>query len=68
MRNARKIYRVLSKGDGGKYIRMPKDAEGHYIRKIGDDGSVVFVPLNLDEHDEPVKKKKKAVEEPAVTE
>lgn len=59
MKNTRKVYKIIAKGDGGKYIRMPQASEGYYIRKVEEDGVVNFTPLDLDERVRPSKEKKK---------
>lgn len=68
MKNTRKVYKIIAKGDGGKYIRMPQASEGYYIRKVEEDGVVNFTPLDLDERVKSSKEKKKPKKEKAPAE
>lgn len=67
MKNTRKVYKIIAKGDGGKYIRMPQTADGYYIRRADEDGTVTFSPLDLDVQEKAAKqsRKKKPAEDPA---
>lgn len=42
------IYKVVKQGDM-KYIAMPKDSQGFYLRKVCRDGTVTFLPIKMPE-------------------
>ena len=42
------IYKVVKQGDM-KYIAMPKDSQGFYLRKVCKDGTVTFLPVKMPE-------------------
>jgi len=43
------IYKVIIIGTM-KYIAMPKESSGFYLRKLSRDGAVTFLPVTMPEH------------------
>jgi hypothetical protein len=43
-----KHYKVIVQA-GMKYIAMPPDAVGYYIRRVCQDGAVTFLPVTMPE-------------------
>jgi len=46
------VFKVLILGDG-RYIRMPKDSSGYYLRRVCHDGAVTFLPITMPEPPRP---------------
>ena len=42
------IYKVRNM-NGMKYIAMPKDSSGFFLRKVCQDGAVTFLPVKMPE-------------------
>ena len=43
------IYKVREGEKGNKFIAMPKESSGFYLRKVCQDGAVTFLPVRMPE-------------------